>query len=153
MSTQIRRGVFETNSSSSHSISISNKSGLMDTIGPDDNGVITLVGGKFGWEVEDYDDARTKANYCIQDIAYPNYDKDYKVTGVSYDEENAERLIRVIKAQTGCEKVVFDDRAIGDGYVDHQSAGTTEEAFRDDNSLRMFIFNKHSILHTDNDNH
>lgn len=46
MKTIIRRGVFETNSSSSHSISIASedKEFVMDTIYPDQNGVVRIVG-------------------------------------------------------------------------------------------------------------
>jgi hypothetical protein len=45
----IRHGVFETNSSSCHSISISEDSGgLLDVIYPNNDGIIELEGGEFG---------------------------------------------------------------------------------------------------------
>jgi len=49
----IRQSVFETNSSSAHSISLGKDTGkqfLLDTLYPDQNGTITLTGGEFGWD-------------------------------------------------------------------------------------------------------
>lgn len=70
----IRNKVFETNSSSTHSISISaNSKGLYDTIVPE-NKVITLSGGKFGWEWSKFNDLLTKADYAYE-YAKGNQDK------------------------------------------------------------------------------
>jgi hypothetical protein len=145
MKRKIRRGVFETNSSSTHSITISEgvlNDEMLDTIIPNEDGVITLTGGEFGWEVEEYNDALTKANYCAIDNAY--------------DEEKMEMLNQVIEEQTGARLVVheFDDNwgSPNWSYIDHQSRGTSDEAFESKEVLRQFIFNKNSILYTDNDN-
>src|SRR5579885_45905 len=88
----IRNKVFETNSSSSHSISIYNATkGLYDTITPDSNGVITLTGGEFGWEWEKYNDAITKANYAA-------------VFALG-DQQMTDMLVQVIKDHTGAKEV------------------------------------------------
>ncbi len=68
MKQHIRQQVFETNSSSTHSISIAENSAefelIMDnTLIPDNHGYIRLNGGEFGWEWRRYNDALTKANY------------------------------------------------------------------------------------------
>lgn len=145
MKKKIRKGVFETNSSSTHSISIAvgNNEGLLDTIVPNEDGVIVLTGGEFGWEIEEYNDAITKANYCAIDQLN--------------NDERVEMLKRVIKEQTGAKMVtsiISDDWDNGDySYIDHQSVGTSDEAFESEEKLREFIFNKNSILYTDNDNH
>lgn len=56
---------FETNSSSCHSISITNDSQLNDIPIPDENGNISLYGGEFGWEYEVYSDFYSKAAYLM----------------------------------------------------------------------------------------
>lgn len=131
---KVRREVFETNSSSSHSISISNKEGMLETILPDEDGVIYLQGGDFGWEYEKYNDALTKANYCAQDNGHnPN---------------RTNMLIEVIMEHTGAKSVIIERQ----GYIDHQSCGTSYAAFVDNETLKQFIFNPNSILYTGNDN-
>jgi len=144
MKKQVRQNVFETNSSSSHSISIEPSSdGLYDTIIPDEEGNVVLTGGEFGWEIEEHIDALTKANYCAVD----QLDNDDRI----------EMLKEVIKEQTGCNDVVInfsdDWKKANYSYIDHASSGTSDEAFHSKEDLRDFIFSKNSILYTDNDNH
>lgn len=136
---KIRHAVFETNSSSTHSISISQPFCLKmmsDTIFPDSEGKIFLSGGEFGWEEESFTDALTKANYCAVDV--------------QNDPAKLAMLTRVIAWHTGAKEIVY---RLGDSYIDHQSCGTSKEAFQDEYSLRSFIFNPNSELRTDNDNH
>ena len=91
----------------------------MDTIYPDQDGRVILIGGEFGWGWFKHNDALTKANYAAQDA-------------VDYD-----LLSEVIKEQTGASEVIFKD--MSDGYVDHQSYGT---APRTKEELKNFIFSK-----------
>jgi hypothetical protein len=136
----IRHSVFETNSSSTHSISIAEDSeGLYETIIPDDDGVITLVGGEFGWEWEVYNDAWTKANYAAIDSCT--------------SKEKTDMLIKVIKEHTGAKEVIINaDNSYDGSYIDHQSIGTTNFAFQDEKTLKTFIFSAQSYLFTGNDN-
>ena len=147
----IRYGVFETNSSSCHSISIdeNNKNFIASDLYVDTNGYVTLTGGEFGWEQKEYFDALTKANYCAQDI----YGYDWSSDSYSLDEYKKNMLIDVIKEQTGCDDVVFDLDSLRGGYIDHESHGTSYEAFQNKETLRNFIFNSNSYLETDNDNY
>lgn len=129
-----RCGVFETNSSSSHSITISDENSveLMDIIYPNsvNEDIIILHGGEFGWEWEKYNDALTKANYCAQaEIDQP-------------------MLMDVIREQTGYSIAIL----LNDGYIDHNSSHVATEAFKSPETLRQFIFNKKSILYLGNDN-
>lgn len=125
----IRAGVFETNSSSTHSITISNDTVLNDTITPDSEGVVRLSGGEFGWDYFDSNEAIVKANYAAQALG-----------------DDCENLIEVIREQTGAEFVLIDTSK---GYIDHQSVGLV----RDDKEwLRQFIFSKGSYLYGGNDN-
>lgn len=138
----IRHNVFETNSSSTHSISINSTTELYDSITPDSNGVITLTGGQFGWEWEQYNDALTKANYCAVDV---------------HGNGDLEKMLRdVIMEHTGAKDVVFDlttdYRQDNYSYIDHQSVGTVHPAFSSADNLKNFIFNSKSYLFTGNDN-
>jgi len=132
---KIRSKVFETNSSSSHSISIvEGEDEFYDTIYPDEKGIITLGGMEFGWEWERYTDVFTKASYCAQDCWN--------------DPHRKSMLIELLQEHTGAVAIEFDDS----GYIDHDSAGTTHYAFVCKDTLKDFIFNPKSILFTGNDN-
>lgn len=138
----IRRSVFETNSSSTHSISVSSDSdGLLQTLPVAPDGTITLGFGQFGWEWEKYNDAWTKANYAAISA----------VCALSPDKK--EMLINVIKDHTGAKEVVFynDDQY---NYIDHQSldGNTLKEAFSNETSLKNWLFNPKSWLFLGNDN-
>lgn len=132
----IRTNVFETNSSSSHSISISDGDELRDTILPDENGVIHLRGGEFGWEWETYNSAESKANYCAIDC--------------QNDLNMIKMLVEVIKEHTGARDVLFEFGKYS--YIDHQSQGTSYDAFRSKEELRRFLFDRNSYIETGNDN-
>lgn len=143
---KIRKSVFETNSSSSHSISISagDSDALMDTIKIPESGVLELGSGEYGWEWEKYNDAATKADYCA-----------------IYCRGSTERrlmLTEVLKKQTGAQVIFTDDKHDDGGergyvgYIDHESAGAAHDAFNSPESLRNFIFNKSSWLFLGNDN-
>ena len=95
----IRSNVFETNSSSSHSITISNSNIVLDTILPDKDGIIYLNGGEFGWEYDRHYSALTKANYCAIACHYHDND-DGNITHYNNFSFNEEMLIEVIKEQT-----------------------------------------------------
>lgn len=145
---KIRQGVFETNSSSTHSISISkNTDGLMDTIHPDSDGVIRLEGGDFGWEWEQYNDAKTKANYCFSDLTYRDWKDRDKL--VIKNQDLFDMLVKVIKEHTGAKHIEFEQKGYG---IDHQSDGTAYDAFDSEEDLRQFLFNPRSALFTGNDN-
>jgi len=129
----VRKSVFETNSSSTHSISLASedKQFILDTIYPDQFGKVYVNGGEFGWEWAKYNDAQTKLDYAYE-------------SGV-----DIEKLERVVKEQTGATEVVFGPK---DGYVDHGGYGAAQEACGSDEDTRNYIFNKNSWLFTGNDN-
>jgi hypothetical protein len=136
----IRLNVFETNSSSTHSITISAASrGMYDTL-PVEDGEVVLSGGEFGWEWNKYNDALTKANYAM--VFSENHPAGRKM------------LADVIKKQTGAKTVLFKDNNYS--YIDHQSGpgegGEGVKAFESEENLRDFIFSLDSWLFTGNDN-
>ena len=131
----IRKGVFETNSSSSHSIAIAteDKEFVLDTIYPNQNGIITVHGDEYGWEWFKHNDSQTKASYAAQ--------------GFANDDSQLDTLKEVIMEQTGATDVVFE--GLRDGYIDHDSYGIVPTSKEE---LRNFIFNKNSWLFGGNDN-
>lgn len=138
----IRQRVFETNSSSCHSISLGKDTGkqfLLDTIYPDSNGNITLTGGEFGWDWFKTNEATEKANYAaVESMNNDNF---------------RQTLIDVIRGVTGCEEVVFDlstdYNSDNYSYIDHDSVGTCPDDYE---GLKDFIFNQNSWLFGGNDN-
>lgn len=161
----IRVGVFETNSSSTHSICVRPQDSRgQDTLPVDSLGTCRVYPGEFGWEEEEFDDAPTKASYCLTHLKnVRNYrDGDTRYTGdlLRYRER---MLKEVIAEKTGAKLVVFvpehesEDDGYVWGYIDHQSiednGGACEPAWESKETLSDFIFNRSSILRTDNDNH
>lgn len=146
-----RHKVFETNSSSTHSICITPGDFKPDTFYRTDNGTLRLLPGEFGWEQESYRDPWSKASYCLT----------YVKTGGDPDGSREAMLREVLEKEVGkvdfipfgCDPIDGNDW----GYIDHQShighRDACGEAFKSKESLRAFIFNPNSILVTDNDNH
>jgi hypothetical protein len=130
----IRLHCWETNSSSSHSLSLANgeMEFVYDTIYPDQNGVIRVFGQEFGWGWEKYNDSMTKLAYVFQD---------------SFGQEDL--IKEVVMEQTGATDVIFNE---GGGYIDHDGVGTTEDLRGNKEEMRNFIFNKNSWLFIGNDN-
>jgi hypothetical protein len=148
-----RTGVFETNSSSTHSIVIAeDKSFVLDLL-PVEGGVCRVYAGEFEWEERRYNDAATKASYCL---TYVKHIRDL-TCATAYEAV----LEAVIRKETGAQVVEFIGIGMPDseisamdwGLIDHQSSDVCEEAFLTEAALRAFIFNRNSTLLTDNDNH
>ena len=159
MTRQIRQQAFETNSSSSHSVTIAPGNYVSDTLYVDDSGVCEIYPGEYGWEAEDYHSASEKASYAL------TWAK--SLTEGSADARNAEEmLIKVIKAETGAREVRLVPNFTAEtkterdywewGYVDHQSGPGSGSDFakvwKSEALLHSFIFNPASFVHTDNDN-
>lgn len=171
-----RTGVFETNSSSSHSISIAEEASMMmdNSLMADQDGIVTLTGGEFGWEWAKYNDATTKANYVAvmilhlkNDIAYYKEnvgkpDNSYWQGLPQWASENYETVIKnfqdLLKDQIGCTKLEMnlssDYKEANYSYIDHQSIEDIKDVewLLDKEKIRQFIFNQNSWLFTGNDN-
>lgn len=146
----IRNSVFETNSSSCHSISIG-ESDVYDSVTPDENGVIKLEPMEFGWEQERYNDPYTKMVYLW--IYINDWCSDV-------EDEFMETFQRVVCNHTGASSVIMvpDESKpewYRNGYIDHQSVESNDyhHLFYDDKLLKQFLFDSDSWLETDNDNH
>ena len=155
------REVWETNSSSCHSVSISkHKIANFATPKPEEDGYIHATFDEFGWEQARYNNPSTKLSYALTMVAMTemhDIDKDE-----FYKSEGFNAINELIKKKTGCKGVIVDDDFKNgywgiNGYIDHQSCEdyNSLQAFLDDwnVSLEDFIFNSDVILKTDNDNY
>ena len=161
---QIRRNVFETNSSSTHSISFSSRDEALEesVLKVANDGYIHIGFGEFGWEIETYSSQGSKLSYLLTMIACVNgltpswYEKDFGYLRTEITElDDFKTLNDEIIEYTRCEYGLYIDESYG--YIDHQS-------FEDYRSLKdflndwgvknciEFIFGN-VIVHTDNDNH
>jgi len=165
----IRNSVFETNSSSTHSLTVANKPSYT-TLYPNKAGELRFTDPPgFGWSWDTYEDPTSKAWYLyiyLRDWviggANQGYDKKYdkeiatrsQFTGDAL--EKLELLEKVIKDQTGADTIIWDDKSnysSPEGYIDHQSVECgidtvefTEECIKD------FVFGIGSLIETGNDN-
>jgi hypothetical protein len=142
MQTQVRQGVFETNSSSTHSLTISESTDLLSK--PFIGEKVELNAGEYGWEFETYDSPIGKAEYLFTDaLMGPGCEK----FPMSCDK--VQMLVRAIEEHAGVEVLIGST----DGYIDHQSVGICDEVWAGGiESVKNFIFNPGCIIETGNDN-
>ena len=155
---QIRQGVFETNSSSTHAISImaydKDKCNIPNT-------VTFSTDQDFGWEFEKYTDYISKAAYIWTTLCSRYcYLKDEKRLL-----DCKHRLTKILQ-DAGVENVLFaensyedtpwgDEPYLGlDGYVDHYSDlnDMVDEMMNDPEMLLSYLFDDRSTVATGNDN-
>lgn len=145
----IRHGLFETNSSSTHAICIAKKN---------DNLVIpqslNFTLNDFGWEECFYYDVEDKASYFYTAL-YNSYDEDIKKNF-----ENIKNHIYDVLGKAGCE-CWFDKerpskwgRWMESGYIDHQNEidPLIHKLIKNDKMLFRFLFSPDSFVVTGNDN-
>jgi hypothetical protein len=144
MKIQIRKGCFETNSSSTHAICISRDNVNIDDLPKH----ITFTHGEFGWEAEVYDGTWEKASYLYQAICDCCYDNENELR------EKLEQLERLL-ATYGIECDFEPERknVWGSGYIDHgyETIDFVDAVLKDPDKLMRYLFND-SIIITGNDN-
>lgn len=166
MKLQIRKGVFETNSSSTHALCIC-VNDVVDfaKIKQDYKKVIIVEGGEFGWEFDVYYDVQTKLDYMFtmitkccnnEDVALKLMNKMkalLKSIGVTiryrFD-------IVTIKHSTTSSDYYFAEFHDKDGYkfkgyIDHPDS-TILDLLDNKDMFFKFLFGKKSMLVTGNDN-
>lgn len=172
---QIRHWVFETNSSSTHSLSIREWEQLIPQI-LDNQKYFRMACWEFWWEVSSYSDFTSKVSYVITGLLsyWPDVTKDDEIlprfkqeydqfwwltlsTVIEESEKNKEELQKVfdvIKEKIpDMEDIILEfsqHSCYPFWYVDHQSSDVPFEAFED---LEQFFFCNSSYFETDNDNH
>lgn len=144
----VRKGVFETNSSSAHSLAVQKNDADLRAIPLDSDGKIHVdVNAEFGWENETYTDPHSKLQYVLL------YIRDW--IGPERKDAYLNILKKVVMKQTLASDVVINFGEVhGEGYIDHQSVecGQLDFLFEDPENLKRFIFGANSVLETGNDN-
>jgi hypothetical protein len=139
----IRQSVFETNSSSMHSLSISENNQILEQ--PFDKkttlrGWIEITGGSFGWGYEELNTPEEKLNYIFQEM------------NVGSRVEVMNQFAQYFKEMSGIE-LKIDLELLNDGYIDHQSFGLINDNYYGDfEKMYQFVVSNNSII-IDNDNH
>lgn len=153
----IRGAVFETNSSSTHSLHIDYTSklnprpfGIFET----ERGYIEIESDEYGWEEETYTSLYSKLSYLYTDAASILHEND-DPNDLNLYNPKLDMIRRVVKDYSGLEVVFLKtkDKYHPFGYIDHQSHGEADEAFESDEAFKQFVFSDGSYFMTDNDNH
>lgn len=153
MKRQIRRGTFETNSSSTHSICITKNDSYNKPK------AICFDFGEFGWECDEHSDTFTKADYlytgiyeCCNDLEIEIYKENIK----NFLETDG---IECIFKGEGTPKTYEYDGKIKsyqsiDGYVDHgnELKEFVNDVCTDKDKMFRFLFSSESFIITGNDN-
>ena len=183
MKRQIRSGLWETNSSSTHTVYLTSETTQEDISELDkyiqDDGYLHIKFGEFGWEIKNYTDAYTKLQYALTMVIETECRyRPIQTEGESiiFEETEGFKAINSLIARVlDCAGVIVDSNMevsiyesqwnkgitmIGithDGYIDHQSTDdfNSLQNFLDFYSMTLeeFIFDPNEVLHTDNDNH
>jgi len=168
MKRQIRKGVFETNSSSMHSVTISQGTLSPNRMEIHKGRYIKVGAGEFGWGLSKHRDQETKLEYLLMMVVeteHPNNLEEF------LECEGFKKLNEAISSYCGCDRIVpvnFNFRTESyehngelrsyvthDGYIDHQSCEYNNlDDFLSENNTDIldFVFNPNVVLVISNDN-
>ena len=150
---QIRKGVFETNSSSTHSICIAKDTELSIPKS------LHFSFGEFGWEKDRLDSIEEKASYLytglIANKREENIENIFEILrnkGINVTNEEEITIERSYTNLKG-ELVKYSSSENG-GYVDHSNELENFLNFicADENNLMNYLFSDFSFIRTGNDN-
>jgi hypothetical protein len=157
--TQVRHGAFETNSSSTHSITISDKDPVLN---PNKNGknIVDIYTGEYGWEEEWYSGFSANASYIATYILsgvdpHLTEDEEWLSQEAIDNIPELKMMTEIIKLYTGCEEVRYHPTNTNYnrwGYIDSQSFEVPGQALGSRNTLARFLFGPGSGFTTGNDN-
>lgn len=144
MSKKIRRNVFETNSSSTHSICVTKNNILNDKLDS-----IEFTIGEFGWECEEYSTPYMKAQYLYTGILSNNRDDLIGNIKLILDKNNIEYEFETPRY---C-NYTSGRKCLDSGYIDHSNElSEFLEICKDENKLMRYLFSTESFIITGNDN-
>lgn len=140
----IRKGLFETNSSSTHAICIGKNNHNLEI--PSE---LTFQVGEFGWENKVYYDTTTLASYL------------YTALTAWYDGKELTKYINhiyTLLGHNGCKATFIEpnvnDWGFTDGYIDHSEelGDFLHKVLSSDKALLRYLFSPDSFIITGNDN-
>ena len=141
MKKQIRRGVFETNSSSMHSLSI-HRMGIdtpikYDDIQDDDN-MLHIKFGEFGWGYERYSDSYHKLQYALT-MVFATDARDAVCADDFYNTEGFKVINELIKDKFNCDGIVIEDRFEIHSYYRRKWDDEKRRWVEDKNDLYVYL--------------
>jgi hypothetical protein len=153
---KIRKNVFETNSSSTHTVCIasgSTREDIRNLPKLNEEGDLEVYTGEYGWEIANYNQVEDRISYATtfalnKDLEYAEQEK--PIDDIKFKGPHIDMLVSKLKEFTGANNIIFIK---GFGYIDHQSWDEASEIFESEESLEQFLFNPLSHFMTDNDNH
>lgn len=160
MNINVRRGVFETNSSSMHSFHITGKDRYVDADmervmfgGAIQNGELRLGCDdlEYGWGYDEVHSFKGKLGYILA-----TYYQKFKQDDDKMDEFLNDVIYPIVKkVHPDFDELVMDgDPYYKYGYIDHQSYGEIFDFLREqDISIEEFLLNTKYYIVIDNDNH
>ena len=175
---QVRRGVFETNSSSTHSVSISSKNSYyyhpshLNMFIDDCDNKVHVKFGEFGWEIASYVTPYDKLQYIVTMLVETEGNNITNIDDL-FETDGFKAINDAVADYCDCDGICIDEEMClnhykwgdsihyyvsHDGYIDHQSCEDYKsiQDFLDDycvESVTQFIFDNGVVVHTDNDNH
>lgn len=158
-----RHGVFETNSSSTHSLTLSPiMENMVESPVTDREiamGFVTICSGEYGWEQDTFSFFHEKASYLYTDAMIGKDDKDENVDPNNEYYRNTNLKLKMIadsiKEYTGLGVVFTKEEGsyYPFGYIDHQSYGVCSQVWEEGvDGVTRFLFSMNSSFETDNDN-
>lgn len=141
MKRQIRQNVFETNSSSTHSICITKSNLKKKDIGT----YVHFSIGEFGWEYDTLYDTSSKASYLYTAILINKKQDLIKDIKKILDDNNIEYEF---------EEPKYSGNYLDNGYIDHGGEIPSEffNICKDKDRLFKYLFSSESYIVTGNDN-
>jgi len=133
--TVIRTGMFETNSSSAHSITLADSSGIVN---------------KLVSNCEDPEIYKIDCSYSFDWGPNSHSSFDAKLAYLILDNFNNDLIIQAIQRHSSIKYLKIQN--VDDGAIDHQSVGTSHDLLTVED-VENFLFNPYSTLNIDNDNH
>lgn len=158
---KIRKNVFESNSSSSHSLTV-NKRGCTGTLDVDKftNKVITHF-GEFGWGYDEYNDPENKLSYLVTMLVETH--SDCLTMEELCETDDFIAINEVVAYYCDCDGIFIDEEITEcswgnynehEGYIDHQSVENITDLLEYYGcTIEEFIFDEGIELIIDNDNH
>ena len=148
----IRTSVFETNSSSTHSVSFDENTTCFVPCPPDEQGYMVIEGREYGRAKETFSTVYERLSYAA--VAA-------KSQGTRHN-KFLQLFEKVVKDYTKCDEIVYNfttnyesNSPLPMAYIDHQSnigeAGDIETAFESEKTLKAFLFGAESYFQTDSD--
>lgn len=166
-----RSEVWETNSSSIHTLTFCGESSMHYDMDVEQDGYVHSHFDNYGWDGEPLDDMYRRLSYILTMAAMiERRNKTYYDEESFYQTESFKMIEDVVKEHVDCKGIIIDYNGIEmyqdeygeyvafNGFIDHQSCedyNSLDDFLKDSDagSIERFIFDDSIVMIIDNDNH